>query len=758
MGTGINALGQQPNMTLRQLFVCVSLLALCLTVALGLLWQRNTVLTDQKTEAAGAVGQAIVLAEELRTSTERMSTATRRYVQSGETYYVDLFTEQRTERDGVVSMVLNHSAQPGLQQQRLDIPFQNRIRDADIRPEERELIALSWANALAIADAEAEAIRARQGHFTESVTGRFVTQPDQAVARRLLSDPELELRRIEILELTDEFLELVTARRDQVLADFDSRIGTNVTMMAMTFIALLGSVLAVVGFVWLNILSAFDKLRFALVAFAHDERRQPVVGTERRDEVGEMARAVVTLQDRSLARLDQLQHLAYHDPLTKLANRSYFSKKIEELFENGADRPIAALMIDLDKFKEVNDVHGHPAGDELLKTVAARLQELTSEQDVVARLGGDEFAILALDRAPDEISALSARIVARLAEPIRIAESVWVRSGGTVGYAIREDASQTSSLIVSRADVALYSAKEYRRGTVRGYEPNLDHDMRARNALEQDLRTALEDGQISLFYQPQVSLTSGEISGYEALMRWTHPERGPVSPLEFIPVAEDSRQILPLGHWSINEVCRQLKSWPDDIGVAVNLTGAQLFDVDLADTVRAAVTQHGVSPHRLSFEITEHALLKDHARSAKTLSELKEIGVAIVLDDFGTGYSSLSNVKNFPFDRLKIDPVFVRDLASNRSARAVVQSVIILAKNLGIRITAEGVETEDERNILAEFGCDTIQGYLTGHPKSAELVRRQLTTRTKDTAREFDLDATADSAPERKPTADGSAA
>lgn len=435
--------------------------------------------------------------------------------------------------------------------------------------------------------------------------------------------------------------------------------------------------------------------------------------------------------NRLLGRAHQELHdLAHHDALTGLANRVLLRQELEQALAAVAPqgKSNAVLYLDLDHFKYVNDTFGHEMGDALLKTVAERLRNCVRVDnpirigDVVSRLGGDEFAILQRDVSRrEDCIALATRIVEIVGAPYNIKGHELV-IGTSIGIALAQ-AGITPGLLLKQADMALYRAKADGRGTFRFFELDMDAQMQARHALEVDLRKALAHDEFELFYQPLVSIQANEVIGFEALLRWRHPERGLVSPAEFIPVAEDIGLIATLGEWVVKQACLEAATWPSQIKVAVNLSPVQFRHKGLVESIQAALAQSGLSPGRLELEITESILLQDNDTTVATLHELRRLGVRIALDDFGTGYSSLSYLRTFPFDKIKIDRSFVRELSSSRDCLAIVQSVASLGASLDMPTVAEGVETEDQYRQIRSAGCTEVQGYYFGRPVPArELV------------------------------------
>ncbi|WP_247316167.1 EAL domain-containing protein [Bradyrhizobium sp. 141] len=413
----------------------------------------------------------------------------------------------------------------------------------------------------------------------------------------------------------------------------------------------------------------------------------------------------------------QIAFMARHDVLTKLPNRSLFAERIEQaIAKAGRGSGFAVLCLDLDNFKQVNDTLGHPVGDALLCAVADRLSACVREIDTVARLGGDEFAIVqaSIQHAGDT-ERLARRIVEQVAEPYDL-NGHPVIVGCSVGISVAPADGATGDKLLKNADVALYRAKADGRATWRFFEPAMDASLQQRRALELDLREAMDNEDFALFYQPLYDLQGDCLSGFEALLRWAHPERGQVPPDQFIPIAEETGLINPIGQWVLNRACEQAAMWPDEIKLAVNVSAVQFRNPHLIEIIVNALANSKLSPHRLELEITESVLLMNSAETIATLHKLKAHGLRIALDDFGTGYSSLSYLRGFPFDKLKIDQSFVRDAAAMTGSRLIVRSIIGLGKSLGMTTTAEGVETIEQLNQMRAEGCDEAQGYLISRP------------------------------------------
>ena len=414
----------------------------------------------------------------------------------------------------------------------------------------------------------------------------------------------------------------------------------------------------------------------------------------------------------------QISFMAHHDALTSLPNRLLFRERMETALARltGPGDSLAVLCIDLDHFKDVNDTLGHPAGDALLRAVAGRLRNCIRDCDVVARLGGDEFAILQISGdQPDAAESLAQRIVESLAETYDVDGHPAV-VGASVGVALATDPAASPDVLLKCADMALYRAKADGRGRHCFFQAEMDAELQARKAIELDLRDALSRQQFDVFYQPQFDLARGQVSGFEALLRWRHPQRGMVPPDQFIPIAEDLQLIGAIGEWVLHRACADATCWPPHVHIAVNLSPMQFYGGDLVETVREALASAGLAPSRLELEITESALLEHDEHVLAALHRLRALGVRIALDDFGTGYSSLSYLRSFPFDKIKVDQSFVREIGKRPDCLAIVRSIADLAQQLGMTTVAEGVETQEQLTAVREAGCTEVQGYLLGRP------------------------------------------
>lgn len=432
---------------------------------------------------------------------------------------------------------------------------------------------------------------------------------------------------------------------------------------------------------------------------------------------------VVTYEDVTERHKAQARvaHMAQHDSLTDLPNRTLFREKMGEGLNQVAiaGGAMAVLCFDLDNFKTVNDRLGHAAGDRLLRWVAARLKENVGEHDTVARLGGDEFAVLQRGPQPQSAEQLARRLVEIIGHPPPL-ENQSIHVGVSVGIAIAPDHGLDADELMKCADLALYQAKAKGRGAYQLFEPEMEEEARSRHALEHDLRGALEANQFHLVFQPQVRLDTTELTGFEALLRWKHPSRF-VSPAEFIPIAEENGLIVPIGEWVLRTACATAASWPD-VTVAVNLSPVQFRSRGLVAMVTSALAEAGLPPQRLELEVTETALLDDSEATIEILHQLRALGVRVSLDDFGVGYSSLSYLRKFPFDRIKIDRSFVGTLGESPESVAIVRTIASLGSVLGVETTAEGVETIEQLDFVRECGCTAVQGYYFGKPCPAAEV------------------------------------
>ncbi|HSU04287.1 MAG TPA: EAL domain-containing protein [Acetobacteraceae bacterium] len=430
---------------------------------------------------------------------------------------------------------------------------------------------------------------------------------------------------------------------------------------------------------------------------------------------------VATYEDISERRQAEarIRFMAHHDALTGLPNRLLFRERMESALEqiSHSGESLAVLCLDLDFFKDVNDTLGHPAGDALLESVARRLRACVRGGDLVARLGGDEFAILQFSpKQPTDAEGLAQRIVETLRQPYDIEGQPAIVSV-SVGIAIAGESGAGADTLLKCADLALYRAKADGRGTYRFFEAVMDAEIQVRRAIELELREALARSELEVFYQPQFDLRRGQVCGFEALLRWRHPERGMIAPDRFIPIAEELRLIIPIGEWVLRKACADAAAWPDHIKIAVNLSPMQFRSENLVSAVERALQLSRVAAHRLEIEITESALLQNNHKVLSTLHQLRALGVRIALDDFGTGYSSLSYLRSFPFDKIKIDQSFVREIGSRPDCLAIVTAVTGLAHQLGMSTTAEGVETAEQLDELRDAGCDEVQGFYFDRPK-----------------------------------------
>ncbi|MBR0723804.1 EAL domain-containing protein [Bradyrhizobium manausense] len=437
---------------------------------------------------------------------------------------------------------------------------------------------------------------------------------------------------------------------------------------------------------------------------------------------------VATHEDITEQRKAELRiaHMAHHDALTDLANRVLLGQRLEQALEQGG--MFAVHHIDLDKFKAVNDTLGHQAGDSLLQDVSRRLRRLARDSDTIARMGGDEFVILQMPISDQgEAEALAHDVVGALSAPFGL-DGHQALASASIGIAIAPRDGATSEQLLHNADLALYRAKSDGRGMHRFFEPAMDEEAQNRRALEFDLRNGLAAGEFELHYQPIVKTDGREISGFEALIRWRHPRRGLVPPGSFIPFAEEIGLIVPIGEWVIRQACATASRWPNHLHIAINISAVQFRQPGLTEVIVGALAATGLDPGRLEIEITESVLIQDRNGALATLHQLRALGIRIAMDDFGTGYSSLTYLQCFPFDKIKIDRSFVGGVGNDTGSLSIVRAVAALAHGMGMTTTAEGVETDEQRDRITAEGCTEMQGYLFSPPlPAAEIERRFLT-------------------------------
>ncbi|TPM27937.1 bifunctional diguanylate cyclase/phosphodiesterase [Mesorhizobium sp. B2-3-4] len=425
-----------------------------------------------------------------------------------------------------------------------------------------------------------------------------------------------------------------------------------------------------------------------------------------------------------LESFERLQHLALNDALTGLANRVSFNDRLDHEIERAREESgtmTAVIVIDLDRFKEINDLRGHAAGDQALKVIARRLAKLVGDGEFVARLGGDEFAAIKRFKDQNDLLGLVSRLEKSLFEPLLLDDFETV-TGASIGVAVYPRDGADRERLVSNADLAMYRAKNDVTRAVCFYESTMDETARARRALATDLRQAIERGELSLHYQVQTSVSTGATCGYEALLRWTHPVHGMIPPAEFIPIAEENGSILAIGEWVLRTACRQAASWDKAHKIAVNLSPVQFAHADLAKLVHQILVETGLSPKRLELELTESTIVADKVRTLHVLRQIKALGVTIAIDDFGTGYSSLDTLRSFPFDKIKLDRSFMADVERSPQAKAIIRAVLTLGRSLDIPVLAEGVETHVQLTILQVEGCNEAQGYFLGRPKPIDQI------------------------------------
>jgi diguanylate cyclase (GGDEF)-like protein/PAS domain S-box-containing protein len=424
----------------------------------------------------------------------------------------------------------------------------------------------------------------------------------------------------------------------------------------------------------------------------------------------------------------RITHLAHYDPLTNLPNRTLFREQVVKelsLAKRGAQ--LALFYLDLDHFKSINDTFGHPVGDKLLKVVAERLRGCLRERDLIARFGGDEFVIVqAQIQGADDATAFAERLREAVTSTSYDLNGHQTTTDISVGIALAPRDGTDIDDLIAHADLALYDAKAEGRANHRYYEPGMDARIKQRRELEISLRSALANGELTLHYQPLVNLRTGAVIACEALLRWNHPQRGMIPPLEFIPIAEETGLISAIGEWVLRTACAEAMTWPRNVSIAVNVSPVQFRNPALALTVASILADSGLPASRLELEITESALMQNNDATLAALHQIRNLGVRISMDDFGTGYSSLSSLRCFPFDKIKIDRLFVSDLSKSDEAGAIVQAILSLALSLKMTTTAEGVETKEQQRLLQVSGCDEMQGYLFSPPRPANEIGKLL--------------------------------
>jgi diguanylate cyclase (GGDEF)-like protein/PAS domain S-box-containing protein len=419
---------------------------------------------------------------------------------------------------------------------------------------------------------------------------------------------------------------------------------------------------------------------------------------------------------------EQIAHMARHDGLTGLTNRTHFHALLQSALHDVARHggSCAVLCLDIDRFKAVNDTLGHHTGDALLKIVSGRIAASLAPSDTAARLGGDEFAVLVRnDTPPERLAEKAEALIVAVSKPISIAGQT-IEIGLSIGIALCPEHGVLEEALLKRADLALYRAKAEGRSGYRIFNAAMDEALARRRELERDLRQALAEEGLRLHYQPQVKARTGELLGFEVLIRWHHPLHGPIAPGDFIPVAEESGLISAIGAWVLRSACQEAATWARPLKVAVNLSPREFQQIDLPDVILGILDETGLSPERLEIEVTETAIFADMNRALSILRRLKSLGISIAMDDFGTGYASLATLQAFPFDKIKIDRSFVAQIGVNPQAAGIVRSVLGLGRNLGICVVAEGVETAEQRQFLIDEACDELQGYLFGRPRPIE--------------------------------------
>jgi len=513
---------------------------------------------------------------------------------------------------------------------------------------------------------------------------------------------------------TPEAALLLSYRRSDAMAPFRA------LRLSVLTIGLLGLALVIFGSVRLARSIARPIAALDTAARSVEQGSYQAVAVSGADEIGRLATSFNAMAQGIAERESRIAHLAFHDTLTGLPNRVLFREQtdaaIRQVKHQGS--VAAVLCVDLDHFRQVNDTLGHQVGDAMLKQVTGIMASWTGDA-LLARLGGDEFGVLLVTSDRDRPRTLAQKLVDRLGEPMTVGAHRIV-GGASIGIAVAPVDGSTADALLKHADLALHRAKDDGRARLRFFESALDAEAQARRQLELDMREAIGGGQFRLEFQPLLSLTDDRICTFEALLRWDHPTRGLISPAEFIPIAEDTGLIVPIGEFVVQEACRVAVTWPRHVGVAVNVSSLQFKSPALHGVIVQALARTGLEPHRLEIEMTESIFVENSGATLKLLHSLRSLGIRVALDDFGTGYSSLAYLRRFPFDKIKIDRSFVTDMGDDVQAAPIVGAIVELARALGMHVTAEGVESKRQLELLRTLGCGSIQGYLFSKPLSAD--------------------------------------
>ena len=498
-----------------------------------------------------------------------------------------------------------------------------------------------------------------------------------------------------------------------------SNIKSEVTTSALLALALIVMIMVLLRSIALRPLERLTRSTNRLAAGTLDVA---IEGGKRPDEIGDLARALqifrATLIDKRELEARNA-YLARHDEMTGLPNRAAFAQMIEAEIAAAieADDRIALIGIDLNGFKDINDRHGHATGDALLIELARRARRLLDDDAIIARFGGDEFVAAKRFRAPEDLAAFLDQIENSITQPIKVDEMMIV-PGASFGVAVYPQDGTNPEQLIANADLAMYRAKADANTNVCHYEATMDERARERRMLSTYIRSALREQQFAVHYQPQNCITTGDIIGYEALLRWNHPQLGAIAPAEFVAIAEANGEIVKIGDWVLKTACAEAMTWDNDLKIAINLSAVQLGQVDLARSVLEILLETGLPPRRLELEITETAIIRNRDRAVGILRMIKALGVSIAIDDFGAGYSSLATLNAFPFDKIKMDRSFLWEADQRPEARAIIRAIVAIGQSLNVPILAEGVETEAQRALLIAEGCDEAQGYFYGYPQA----------------------------------------
>lgn len=699
--------------------------------------------------------QSYLRADEVRQSSDDQTRMARTYTVTGDPRFEDYFHKIVAIRNGnaprpvayerIYWDLITNSDRPPRPSGAV-MPLQRILRDLGFSEREFKKLAEAQHGANDLVKMEQIAMNAMKGYFMDE-DGNFTRKgkPDPDLARRVLHSPEYHNAKARIMLPLDEFFLLLDKRTSDIIVQAEQKHATMMVAL-LTLVGFVGvSLLSLHRIFRQNVLQPIERLNDAAHQIEGGQFPEQLT-IEREDEVGQLTSTFNSMNTSLQHSASKISNLAFKDPLTQLPNRRTFSDRLTQRLRDG--QSLALLFLDIDGFKKVNDTIGHAAGDDLLIEVAERLKRCLREDDqigrvytdsdgTIARLGGDEFVLLlpGVDVSA-QAAAIARRIGVVLAEPFPYEE--WeIPMSASIGVTLAPRDGSDPEGLMRNADIAMYEAKRAGRNTHRVYDTSMHATAQKDFDLEHALRSAManeESGELCMHYQPQVQVDErGQergLVGYESLLRWTHPQHGPISPTEFIPIAEKSGLILSLGDWIINQVCSQVSQWIamglSPPRVAINISSIQLAHGNLEQVLHEALEDAELSPEHIEVEITETIIAQATPEVLMTLQRLRRRGITVALDDFGTGYSSLGTLSSLPIDRIKIDRSFIAEADQNASHAAIVSTIMALGDRLELEVLAEGVESESQLHMLAEEGCTTFQGFLLGHPVDPETIADQM--------------------------------